>query len=137
MILHHVAYNIQPNSLETVTDFFSTLGMKVGYREPGMRWCMFVHPSKELDIQIVETKMSPIPPDSKISSHIAFLSDDPVAEIDRLTTYAKSKNLEFRTGGWNDDERWFDLPQIFTNFVIEIMHTRVLGRHYEPSQNSG
>jgi hypothetical protein len=29
-------------------------------------------------------------------------------------------------GGWSEKELWFDLPDVFTNFVIEIMHTSIV-----------
>jgi hypothetical protein len=39
--------------------------------------------------------------------------------------WAESKNIRFREGGWSEIERYFDLPDLFINSVIEIMHNSV------------
>jgi len=77
-------------------------------------------------IQIAEVSDSPITNiDIKKRTHIAFISDDPQAIIDKVEIWAKSKNINFRQGGWSDKERYFDLPDIFVNIVVEIMHTSI------------
>jgi len=54
------------------------------------------------------------------------LSDTPKEDIDEVRLWAEKKGVEFVQGGWSDKELWFDLPEVFTNFVIEVMHTSVV-----------
>jgi len=77
-------------------------------------------------IQIVEVDDKPIDDlDLKRKVHIAFLSDDPQALIEKVEVWAKDKGIQFRQGGWSEKERYFDLPDIFVNFVVEVMHTSI------------
>jgi len=62
----------------------------------------------------------------KISTHIVFLSDNLKLVIQELSEWATKKGIIFRKGAWSEQEFWFDLPIIFTNFVIEIMSTSVV-----------
>ena len=123
--LHHVAYNITPNSLELVLEFLEKLGCAPTYREKNARWCMIQQKPNPINIQIIETKDQPIPIEKKINAHIAFLSDAPKEDIEEIKQWSKDNNINFRQGGWSDKELWFDLPDVFTNFVIEIMHTSI------------
>jgi len=79
-----------------------------------------------LTIQIIETKDRPISIKQKVNTHIAFLSNTPKKDIEEIKRWAGNKNIKFRHGGWSDKELWFDLPGLFTNFVIEIMHTSIV-----------
>lgn len=79
-----------------------------------------------IDIQIIEKDCKPIDIDSKINTHIAFISNKPKNDIERVKSWAKENNIEFRAGAWTDNEFWFDLPQIFQNFVVEIMDKSVI-----------
>jgi hypothetical protein len=124
--LHHFAYNIKPNTLETVMELFELLGCTLAYREGEKRWCMIEQKPIPVDIQIIETKDEEIPLEIKTSTHIAFLSDSPKEDIDRIEEWAKEKKVTFKRGGWSDKELWFDLPGIFTNFVIEIMDNSII-----------
>lgn len=124
--LHHFAYNITPNSLELVLDLFEKLGCKLTYRKGNERWCMINQKPITVDIQIIETKDRLVLIKKKINTHIAFLSDTPKEDIGKIAKWAKSKKLTFKQGNWSDKELWFDLPDLFINFVIEIMHTSIV-----------
>jgi len=125
-ILHHFAYNIRPNKLELVLELFELLGCTIAYREGNSRWCQIEQKPIPIDIQIIEREDDSIPLDIKTSTHIAFLSESPKEDIDRIEKWAKNKNIQFVRGGWSDKELWFDLPNVFTNFVVEIMHTSIV-----------
>ncbi|MEA3429954.1 MAG: hypothetical protein U9R08_01640 [Nanoarchaeota archaeon] len=124
--LHHFAYNITPNSLELVLELLDRLGCTLVYREGSARWCMVQQKPISIDIQIIETKDKPVLIEKKINTHIAFLSDTPKADIEEIKQWSNDKGVKFRQGGWSDKELWFDLPDAFVNFVIEIMHTSVV-----------
>ena len=77
-------------------------------------------------IQIIQVDDKPVEEISKkIQSHVALISDNPSNVIDKIKTWANSKSLRFRDGGWSPIERYFDLPDIFVNFVMEVMHTSI------------
>jgi len=124
--LHHFAYNITPNNLELVLELLKKLGCTLGYREGDARWCMIEQKPIPIDIQVIETKDNPISISKKTNTHIAFLSDTPKEDVKEIEKWAKSKKIKFKQGNWSDKELWFDLPEIFVNFVIEIMHTSVV-----------
>ena len=124
--LHHFAYNIAPDSLELVLKVFKKLDCDLSYRKKNARWCMIKQVTVPAAIQIIETKDKPTPTKRKINTHIAFLSHSPKEDIENIKQWLNSKNIKFKQGGWSDKELWFDLPDVFTNFVIEIMHTSVV-----------
>ncbi len=124
--LHHFAYNIKPNTLELVIELLEQLACTVSYREKNARWCMMEQKPILIDVQFIETQYKSIPTKNKINTHIAFLTNDPQKYIKQIKKWAINKNLKFTQGKWSDKELWFDLPDLFVNFVIEIMHTSVV-----------
>ena len=122
--LHHFAYKIQPNTLETVIKLLEKLGCKVSYRKGQERWCM-ISQDKNI-IQLIETEDTPINIETKTNTHIAFISQTPQEDIEKIKQWAKENNIEFRQGEWYEGAYWFDLPKMFSNFVIEIMDTKLL-----------
>ncbi|MBU1252314.1 MAG: hypothetical protein KJ905_00255 [Nanoarchaeota archaeon] len=124
--LHHFCFNISPTTLELVLELFKELGCNLTYREGNSRWFMVGQKPIPIDIQIVEVKRRPVQIKDKISTHVAFLSDNPKRDIEQISRWAKKKKIKFKQGGWSDKERWFDLPEVFVNFVIEIMHTSIV-----------
>lgn len=126
--LHHGARRIVPNSLERLIEVFSLLGCKVTYREGNARWAMVGQENVDFDVQLVEVDETPIQTKSRISSHVAFISENPKAIIDKIEEWANKNNVKFTKGGWNEKELWFDLPDLFIDFVIEVMHKSVVGK---------
>ncbi len=127
LTLHHCAFNISSNKLELVLELFEKLGCSLTYRESSARWCMVQQKSASVAIQIIEVEDKPIPNiDYKINSHLAFLSNTPKEDIMELEKWAQERNVAYKHGGWSEKEFWFDLPDIFVNFVIEIMHTSIM-----------
>ncbi|MBX4190218.1 hypothetical protein KW791_02910 [Candidatus Parcubacteria bacterium] len=127
-LLHHVCKRIQLNTLEAVTEMFELLGMKVVYRPPnGVRWAMIAQEGLNFNIQLAEVRETPIEDASrKNGSHVAFISNNPTEVIQKVEDWAKTKNLQFRKGGWSERELWFDFPELFVDFVVEVMHTSIL-----------
>jgi|TARA_B100002003_G_C14054141_1_gene507620 hypothetical protein len=124
--IHHFAYNISPNSLEVVLDLFEKLECKMYYREENERWCVIKQKTIPASIQLIETKDKPVPTKKKINTHIGFLSDTPKEDIEKIKQWSEEKGIKFKQGKWSDKELWFDLPDLFINFVIEIMHTSII-----------
>lgn len=124
--LHHFAYNIKPNKLELALELFKLLGCNIAYRNGDARWCNIEQKPIPIDLQLIETIADSVPIEIKINTHIAFLSDNPTRDIEKIKEWSQDKNLKFQQGGWSDKELWFDLPDILNNFVIEIMHTSII-----------
>ncbi len=127
-ILHHSCHNITTGSLETVLEMFALLKCQVGYRpNDGYQWAMVEQPQLDFSLQIAEVSDTPIEDIAKkCQVHIAFISDDHHGVIYQVKEWAESKGIAFREGGWSEKERHFDLPELFVNFVIEVMHTSIL-----------
>ena len=125
--LHHYSQNIASGSLETVLEMYKIFNCDVVYRpENGYKWAMVGQRELRFAVQIVEVGDKPISDiELKRKVHIAFLSDNPQELINKVETWAQSKNIQFRQGGWSEIERYFDLPDLFVNFVIEVMHTSI------------
>ena len=126
--LHHVAQNIRKGSLEIVLEMYELLGCQVVYRPPkDYQWAMVAQENLDFRIQVVEVDESPVQDfKRKQNTHIAFLSEDPQNLISGVKDWADKKGLKFREGGWNEKERTFDLPDVFINSVVEVMHTSVV-----------
>jgi len=124
--LHHFCFNVKSGSLDLVLDMFKELGCSLTYREGDTDWFMVGQKGIPIDIQITEVKKKPLLTRDKISTHVAFLSNSPKKDIEKIGEWAKKNNVEFKQGGWSDEEKWFDLPDVFVNFVVEIMHTSVV-----------
>lgn len=123
--LHHSARRIVPGSLENVIDMFRLLECKVFYLQAEQRWAM-IGQNKNFLLQIQEIDDTPIQSKTRLQSHIAFISNHPKEQIDKVESWAKHKNLLFKRGGWNEKELWFDLPEVFIDFVVEVMHKSVV-----------
>lgn len=124
--LHHFACNIKPDKLEMTLELFALLGCTIAYKKDNERWCNIEQKPISIDIQIIETNDESIPIEKKVNTHIAFLSDSPREDIQKIKKWSEDKNLKFQQGEWSNKELWFDFPDIFINFVIEIMHTSII-----------
>lgn len=124
LILHHSAKRITPGSLELIMDLFKQLGCRESYWETGARWAMIE--GNNSIIQFIETDQMPQKTDEKRNSHLAFLSRDPLKNIHEIQQWLDKKNIKTVTGQWSDKELYIDCPDLFVDFVIEIMHMSVV-----------
>ena len=124
LTLHHFAVRIASGSLDFVMGLFEQLGCKESYYEDGASWAMFEQGDKI--IQLIETDQAPEETKTKSSSHIAFLSGDPKSDIEKMQKWAESRGQAFVGGQWSGRERYFDCPEIFIDFVIEIMDRTII-----------
>ena len=125
--LHHYAQNITKGTLENILEMYKFFNCEVVYRpNNGYKWAMVGQSQLRFAIQIVEVEDKPISDiELKRKVRIAFLCDTPQELINKIEAWAKSKNIQFRQGGWSAKEKYFDLPDIFVNFVVEVMHTSI------------
>ena len=125
--LHHVCLNVTTGSLEVVLELFELLKCPVVYwPNNGYQWAMVGQPQLDFALQITETSDAPLEDlDRKRQTHVAFLSSSPQDVVDEVRKWASSKGITFQDGGWSDKELYFDLPKLFVNFVVEVMHTSI------------
>lgn len=126
-ILHHYCQDIAKGHLKDVVEMYALLGFDVVY-DPGGKagWIMVGQKQLRFAIQIAEVPNAPIADiDTKRQTHVAFISDDPQAVVKKVQQWAESKGFKFRQGQWSPIEIFFDLPDIFINFVVEVMHTSI------------
>ena len=124
--LHHVAKRITPRSLEKIIEVFGLLGCEVTYQKDAARWIMIGQHGLPFDIQLIEVNEAPQQSISRTSSHVAFISNTPVEHIEKVERWASEQNVRFEKGGWSEKELWFDLPELFVDFVVEVMHVSVI-----------
>ena len=124
--LHHCAKKITPNSLEFVMDLFYQLDCSESYWENSARWAMIEQKGHDTIIQFIETDQLPMVTKEKRNSHMAFLSNDPQRDISKIEEWISKQNKKVIVGNWSDKELYFDCPEIFIDFVIEIMHQSIV-----------
>jgi len=62
----------------------------------------------------------------KRESHVAFISSDPKREMERIEKWIESQGKTCMADSWSDKEYYFDCPEVFVDFVIEVMHRSVV-----------
>jgi hypothetical protein len=125
--LHHTAKRIRPGSLDKVIEMFELLGLKLAYRPEGMRWAMIDQEGLNFDIQLIEVEGEQLEGESRRDSQISFVSENPIEQIEKVHVWAEEKGLTFVQKSWNEREHYFDLPDLFVDWVVEIMHVSVVG----------
>ena len=117
--LNHFAYRITPGSLEFVLELFERMGCSVCYADKKQRWGLVQQ--NKMYVQFIETAGEAAATAMKENAHIAFLSADPRADIDQIRQWVCSRSRQLVQGSWSEKEHWFDVPDAFTDFVVEIM----------------
>ena len=108
--LHHASVRIAPQTLELVSEMFGLLGCKQVYREGTARWALFGQDGIHFDIQVIETHEQPRQSESRVNSHVAFISENPRQKIDEVEAWAASKKVRFARGAWSERELWLIFP---------------------------
>lgn len=126
LLLHHCSQRIAPNTLEFVMGLFKELGCKQSYWKDGERWAMVEQDNKDVIIQFIETDQKPQETGIKKNSHIAFLSDNPQEIIENIGIWVEKQGKKFASDKWTEKELYFDCPDVFIDFVIEIMSPLVI-----------
>lgn len=125
--LHHYAQRIRPNTLESAIKIFEYLWCEVSYRPPNSKTrAMVKYPGIDTRIQLIETDSPAEETEKKRNSHIAFISQNPREELERIKKSIKSIWLQYREWNRSDKEFYFDCPDVFIDFVIEIMNASIL-----------
>lgn len=125
--LHHYALRIRPMMLDSAIKVFEYLWFTVSYRPSNSNtWAMIKYAGADTRIQFIETDSFTEETEKKRNSHIAFISQNPEKELEKIKKTIESMWLQYIQWSRSDKEFYFDCPDIFIDFVIEIMNTSVL-----------
>lgn len=125
--MHHSAFKITKGSMDIVKLLFRKLGFEVSYA-PEPAWALFKQPGNEMRIQIIEVSPGHENQTGKEECHIGLVSEKPIEDIEEIELFALEHNIRFSKDSWSEDEHWFDFPDIFVDFVIEIMDKKLLSQ---------
>lgn len=111
---------VKPGTLELAIQVFERLGCFVTYgRERHNHWVVVGQGG--FDIQLREAGGFGFGVVDRTASHVAFTADHPDDVVADVWLLATLLGLKFVHGKWTDNELWFDLPEVFTDWVIEVM----------------
>jgi hypothetical protein len=119
MLFNHVAQRVQARHFETVANMMRTqLGFVELRRTERSIWLR--QPGTNVDLQLSRSEALHRD-DDKRRSQIAFLSETPQADLEKLAAWAKAQGMEASVGSYSDREFFLDAPEGFVDFVIEAM----------------
>lgn len=127
MRFHHVALRIRSGQLDTCLLLFERLGFQVFEIAPDRRAAWIGQLAVDFTLQLNETELGSPEQEKRIRSHAAFLDAEPAARIREIVEWLGGQGIRCETGSWSDREFWFDCPDLFADFVVEIMHPSVAG----------
>ena len=129
MQLHHSAHQVAAGSKDLVAELFTS---KLGFREVFRNEyaVLLRQGNTNVDIQFIGKNPGPgVAQEGKILSHIGFTSDSPSADLKELQEWFRERGYESEIGQFyeeTDMDLWFDVPEVFLDFVIEVVDTQFL-----------
>ncbi len=119
MKFNHVANRLHPAQFETVVALFAeALGFTILRRTERAIWMR--QPGFNIDLQFSRSE-TPNRDADKLRSQIAFLSDTPEADLQRLAEFLTARGCPASVGAYSPREFYLDAPDAFVDFVIEAM----------------
>jgi hypothetical protein len=119
MQLNHVANRVNREHFETLVEMFvSQLGFVVLRRTE--RSLHMRQPGTNVDLQFSRSD-NPHRDDDKKRSQIAFITDTPRQDLEKLAAWLQARGLEAMVGDYSDKEFYMDAPAVFVDFVMEAM----------------
>ena len=129
MRLHHSAHQVAEGTKDLISELFtSKLGFQVVFENDFT--VLLRQNDLPVDIQFIGKSPGPsVPQEIKIGSQIAFLSPSPMEDLESIQLWFRERGLESQIGQYYDDsdwDLWFDVPSVFLDFVIEVIHPQFL-----------
>ncbi len=124
MRFNHIANRVSPEHFETVVALFTERLGFIELRRTG-RAIWLRQPGATVDLQLSRRDPGYSDPacrdDDKQRSQVAFLSETPEADLQRLAAYLQAQGLPASVGAYSPREFYLDAPAAFVDFVIEAM----------------
>lgn len=86
---------------------------------------IFTQTGTGIDIQLICSDGLD-PQHGKHNSHLGFISSRPTEDRESIRQWSDDRGLATELGQWSDRELWIDLPDVFLDFVIEVMDRGIL-----------
>lgn len=119
MKLNHFANRVEGTYFDIVVEMLKTqLGFIELRRTESSIWMR--QTGANVDLQFSRSEVVNRDADKR-GSQVAFLSETPHADLERLAAWVRAKGLDATLGQWSDREFFLDVPAAFIDFVIEAM----------------
>ena len=124
MKLDHCSNRIRRGKAGLIEELFiEKLGFILLRRLPDEIWLR--QGDANIDIQFCESDAAQPADFDKQNSHVAFISNQPEKELERLATWFKERGYQTNIGSWSDKEFYLDVPDVFVDFSIEAMYPEI------------
>ena len=124
MKLDHCSNRIAQGKVTLMQELFvNELGFTLLRGLPDEIWLR--QKDSNVDIQFCESSSSLSTVSDKQNSHIAFISNKPEKELERLASWFKARGYGTKIGSWSDKEFYHDVPEVFVDFSIEAMYPEI------------
>ncbi len=138
VLFNHTAVQIDLDHIDDAVALFSdVLGFEEVFRlaspnpalPADMR--MLRQPAANVDLQLTGLERV-APQDRKIMNHYGFISDDADADVATVAEWCEARSFEVTTGLYMPRMFWIDVPQLFLDFVLEVMDAAELRKYEYP-----
>lgn len=126
---HHCSKRINKDNFDLAIKLFQKLGfvLEDKWVEPdNVISAILNFPSKSISLQLLSSEDPSIPTYNKKDSHVCLITNNPKKELLGIKSWASKHHLKYIENSFSDKEFYFDLPELFIDFVIEIMHRSVV-----------
>ncbi len=123
--LHHCSYKIASNSIDFVIALFAEIDFKLLEKSKDGKAAWLSQKGKDFVLQFCESKEKQLSTKDKYNSHVAFISKTPKQDVIRLKKWILHNHVSVTEGSWSGKEFYLDCPDVFLDFVIEIMHSSI------------
>ena len=107
-------------------EVFEMSGADGGQASPGpFRMSVLRQPTTNVDVQFTAVDAGDSQ-DAKLLNQIGFVSDDATTEVETVEQWCQARGLEVTTGHYGPGFRWIDVPDVFMDFVLEVMDRKSL-----------
>jgi len=132
VLFNHSAVRVPLERLDDAVALFTeVLGFEEVFEMSGptdtgaFRFSVLRQPTTNVDVQITGIDAGG-PQDGKIFNQIGFVSDDAAADVEAVEQWCENRGLRTVTGNYGPGFLWIDAPDVFADFVLEVMERKVL-----------
>ena len=109
-----------------VLGFENVFGLSGPEGGPGpFRMAVLRQPTTNVDVQLTGVDAGPAQ-DVKQLNQLGFVSDDAASDLATVVEWCQARDLQVVTGEYGPGFLWVDAPDIFSDFVLEIMERKTL-----------
>ena len=136
MLFNHSAVRISLDRMDDALALFSEVlgfeevfemsGAEGGPASPGpFRMSVLRQPTTNVDVQLTAVDAGDSQ-DAKLLNQIGFVSDDATTELETVRQWCEARGLDVATGHYGPGFFWIDVPEVFMDFVLEVMDRQSL-----------